>query len=452
MYGRSMAARTLLAATLAAVAFTLAVAPAQAKQRTYTLRSGPITMGAFNVKYPRGRVPVPPANGSIVRMHARLVDARGRRVTIRDVMLHHIVFHRRRHSDVRGACTNQRAEPFYGTGEENQSLILPRGYGYRTRKTDRWRMASMLMSHSLRTLDVYIQYRVTVDDSPALVPVRAFWVRANGCTDGIGYGVAGGGAPGAVDRRSFRWRFPVNGRIVAAGGHLHGGAKDMWLSQPRCRDRRLLDAAPGFARPEHLVYRAKPILHEPGPIDTRWFSSRSGIPVRKGETLRLSATYDAEQPHAVMSIMHIYVAPARGAPKRCAALPRDRRQLRKPGRFRRLPPRVTIPLNGLGRDGRVRPIIDPPWPVRALESGSIVDIGPDGYRPRHVALPAGGLLTWRVRGRTPHNVRFANGPRLIGTFTLENGETDTRQFTAPGRYELFCSLHPVTMHQIVDVR
>jgi hypothetical protein len=452
MFGRLMAARTLLAATLAAVAFVLAVAPAQAKQRTYTLRYGPITMGGFNVKYPRGAVPVPKANGNIIRMHARLVDARGRRVTIRDVMLHHIVFHRRRHSEVRGPCTNQRAEPFYGTGEENQSLILPPGYGYRTRATDHWRMASMLMSHSLRTLDVYIQYRVTIDDSPGLVPVRAFWVRANGCSHGIGYGVAGGGPPGAVDRRSYRWRVPVNGRIVAAGGHLHGGAEDMWLTQPSCRGRRLLDTTPAFARPQHLVYRARPILHEPGPIDTRWFSSRSGIPVRRGDTLRLNATYDAEKPHTVMSIMHIYVAPARGAPKPCSALPGDRRELRKPGRFRLQPPLVPVPLNELGPDGRVRTIIDPPWPLRPLPSDGIVDIGPDGYQPRHVELPVGAWMTWRVRGSTAHNVRFANGPHLIGTVTLENGETAARRFPVPGHYELFCSLHPVTMHQIVEVR
>jgi len=49
-------------------------------------------------------------------------------------------------------------------------------------------------------------------------------------------------------------------------------------------------------------------------------------------------------------------------------------------------------------------------------------------------------------------VRFANGPRLITTVSLHNGETATRQFVRTGRYELFCSLHPVTMHQIVDVK
>jgi hypothetical protein len=443
--------RTLVTAVVAIAVTSLAAAPAQAERRTHTMRYGPILMGGFNVKYPRGRVPVPAADGSIVRMHARLVDARGRRVTIRDVMLHHIVFHRMRRSSVRGECTNRSAEAFYGTGEENQSLMLPRGYGYRTRRTDRWKMASMLMSHSRRVMNVYIQYRVTIDDSPGLTPVKAFWVRANGCSAGIGYGVAGGGPPGAVDRRSFDWKAPVAGRIVAAGGHLHGGARDMWLSQPRCGDRRLLDTAPGFGRPGHLVYRARPILHEPGPIDTRWFSSRAGIPFRRGETLRLTAAYDAERPHTVMSVMHVYVAPARERRPRCSPLPRDRREIRKPGRFRLRPPQVTVPLSGLDRRGRVFTISDPPWRIHPLASGSIVDIGPGGYRPRRVQLPLGGSLTWRVKGRTEHNVRFANGPRLIHTVSLHNGETASRHFPAPGRYELFCSLHPVTMHQIVDV-
>jgi hypothetical protein len=448
-----MAPPRLLLSALAAIAAALLAAPVtHAATRTYTMRYGPITMGGFNVKYPRGWVAVPPANGSIVKMHARLVDGRGRRVTIRDVMLHHIVFHRSRRSAVTGACTNQSAEPFYGTGEENQSLLLPRGYGYRTRATDRWRMASMLMSHSQRLMNVYIQYRVTIDTSSRLTPVRAFWVRANSCSSGIGYGIPGGGAPGSTDRRAFTWHMPVSGRIVAAGGHLHGGAKDMWLSQPRCGGRRLLDTAPAYARPDHLIYRARPLLHEPGPVDTRWFSSRTGIAVRKGEPLRLSATYDAEKPHTVMSIMHIYVAPARGRPTRCGALPGDRREIRKPGRFRRRSPLVTVPLNGLRPNGRTYEIKDPPWPLRALQSGSIIDIGPGGYRPRHVEIPTGASLTWRVKGHTEHNVRFANGPRLIRTVSLRDGETASRDFAAPGRYELFCSLHPVTMHQIVRVR
>jgi hypothetical protein len=277
-------------------------------------------------------------------------------------------------------------------------------------------------------------------------------VRANGCNHGIGYGVAGGGAPGAEDNHTFNWKLPVNGRIVAAGGHLHGGAKDMWMTQPRCQNRRIFDNTPAYAMPNHLVYRARPILHEPGPIDTRWFSSARGIDVRKGETLRLSATYDATMPHTVMSIMHIYVAPPRkGSSQGCSALP-ARSQYRKPGRFRFQPPLEKVPLNGIDKNGHTFVINNPGWPVKPLQDGAIIDIGANGYRPRAVEVPLGSSLTWRVKGATEHNVRFANGPRLITTVSLHNGETATRQFVRTGRYELFCSLHPVTMHQIVDVK
>ena len=62
------------------------------------------------------------------------MDAQGRTVTIRDVMLHHLVFHRRREPEVRNACTSRDGEAFYGTGEENQQLRLPAGYGYRISK------------------------------------------------------------------------------------------------------------------------------------------------------------------------------------------------------------------------------------------------------------------------------------------------------------------------------
>jgi plastocyanin len=168
--------------------------------------------------------------------------------------------------------------------------------------------------------------------------------------------------------------------------------------------------------------------------------------------LRLSATYDAEMPRTVMSIMHVYVAPARGRPARCSPLAPDRREIRKPGRYRLRPPWVTVPLNGLAADGSTYTIKDPAWPLRRLQSGSIVDIGARGYRPRHVEIHAGASLTWRVKGRTEHNVRFANGPRLISTFSLSGGETKSKAFPVPGHYELFCSLHPVTMHQIVEVR
>ena len=83
-----------------------------------------------------------------IGMNVRLVDRRGRPITIRDVMLHHVVFHRRARLASRGPCSSRGGEPIYGTGEERQALRFPRGYGYRIRRGDRWRVTAMLMSHS----------------------------------------------------------------------------------------------------------------------------------------------------------------------------------------------------------------------------------------------------------------------------------------------------------------
>ena len=51
-----------------------------------------------------------------------------------------------------------------------------------------------------------------------------------------------------------------------------------------------------------------------------------------------------------------------------------------------------------------------------------------------------------------HNVRLASGPRLIGTQSRSKGTTEPGVFPVPGHYELFCTLHPITMHQVVEVQ
>jgi hypothetical protein len=444
--------RAGLALAAATITAAVAAAPADAAVERYTLRHGPVAIGGFQVKFPRVEVPTPKVDGHIVRMHARLVDARGRRVSIRDVMLHHLVFRRRWRPGNKLPCRSRRGEAFYGTGEENQRLDLPAGYGYRITRRDRWRITAMLMSHALKVRRVYIQYRVTVDTSGRLTPVRAFWVRANGCGPSISYPVPGGGPPGSTNLRRFTWRMPYAGRIVAASGHLHGGAKDMWLSQPRCGNRRLLHTRPFYAPPDHPYYTARPILHEPGPFDTSAFRSRTGIPVRRGERLRLTGAYDGQLPHTrVMSIMHVYVA--RGpAPRACAPLPVDRRQTRRYERYRPEPPQVRVPLNRLDERGRTYELLEPPWPARRLRRRGTVAVRDDGFSPPHVRLRAGSRLTWRFTGAGRHNVVFANGPSLVGSPTLRRGQRHTTRFRVPGRYELYCYLHPVTMHQVVDVR
>jgi len=383
--------RTALLLILAGILAGALPGAAQAARKTVVLRSAPVAMAGFNVEFPKLWVPTPKLDGYVVGMDARLVDTRGKAVTIRDVMLHHVVFYKRISPASQSACAGKSQEGFYGTGEEKQQLRLPAGYGYPVAKGERWKMNAMLMSHSLRSVKVRVEYTVTIETGRKLEPVIPLWVRANGCGDAVSYPVWGGGGPGAVDTRTYNWRVPFDARIVAVGGHLHGGAKDMVLSQPECGGRRLLDTTPRYGMPDNLYYTARPILHEPGPVDTRYFLSQTGIQVRRGETLTLSGTYDDAKPHTrVMSIMHIYLAKhAAPAAQDCAPLPADAQQLVKDEPVRLDPPDVSVPLNMLGDDGHTHELTSLPWPLTPLGDPAAVALKDNAFDPPYVQLRAG---------------------------------------------------------------
>ncbi|MDQ3676686.1 MAG: hypothetical protein M3401_07780 [Actinomycetota bacterium] len=447
----------LVARSLAAVAIALALAPpSSAAVRTYKLRHGPVTLGSFQTKYPVPIVRTPKRSGYVVGMNSRLVDRRGRPISIKRVMLHHVVFINGGHPggpDKLSSCPGRRGEPFYGTGEERQRLILPRGYGYRVHARDRWRAVAMYMNHGKQAQRVYLEYTVKIETSKRLEPVRPLWLRANGCDAQSSYTVPGGGPPGSVDVRSHDWKVPINGRIVAAGAHLHGSAKSMEINQLRCSERTLLTHKPRWGMRSDPVYRVRPNLHEPGPIATGYFLSRTGIPVRAGEYLRVTGRYDAEIPHPlVMAITHVYIARDMGASRTCDPLPADRRihWTRKNGRAS-VPP-AQVPLTGLDAKGRFVELPNARGPQVVAGSSATADLVEDRFKPSNLSIARGGRVTWLFRDPGIHNVLLANGPRAVDSPLGRAGAAYSRSFPVPGRYNLFCYLHPVTMHQTVTVR
>ena len=421
--------------------------------KRFKLRTGPFKSGNFNVLLPKQGVRAPKTTGYLTDMSVKLVDRRGRTVTIREVMLHHVVFKNySRFVGRRQKCKAPNGEAFYGTGEERQVLDLPAGYGYRLRNTDRWRMNVMLMSHSIERRNVYVEYSGTIVTGRAMKRVVPYWVGANGCSSNPSYPIYGGGGPGSTSRRSYTWQAPITGRLVAAGGHLHGGSRDLYVTQRRCGNRKLYDNAPLYGTRNHIYYRARPILHEPGPINTRWFSSRTGIAINKGEKLTVTGIYDNQVPHTrVMAITHIYIHPTSKRERRCGDLPADAQQTRLVTHGRPDPPNIPVPLNTL--DANLNPIeIDKPnGPFVDLRSGSTVDIRNFRFAKPNIRLRVGSTLRWRFSDRAAHNVTWADGPALVGSKTLANGATDTTRFSRVGVYKLFCYLHPMDMHQVVDV-
>ena len=449
-------AREGLIAGVLAVAMVAVLAPgAAARTRTYTLRYGPIHMGPFQVKLPKVMVPTPRRTGYIVGMQARLVDRRGRHIDVRRVMLHHIVFMNagRFKGDRTTSCSGRNGEPIYGTGEENESLKLPPGYGYFVRAKDRWRMQTMLMSHRLANANVYVQYRVTIETGRRLTRVKPYWVRVTGCQGEPSYDVNGDGTPGAVKTKTATWKVPFSGRIVAGGSHVHGGNFGIRLTEPACGNRTLVESKPLFGMPGDIVYHVFPVLHEPGPVSTSWMLSKTGVPVVKGEVLHVSADYDGQYNHAgVMGIMHLYIARARRATPPCAPLPADvtNAQFRNDGRT--VPPHVDIPLSALDDSGRLTTIDHPPGPLFALQTGTTIPITGEAFPKANLSIPDGSTVTWKFIDHVKHKIFPASGPVIVSTGMLNDGAVRRFHFTRPGVYKLFCPLHPVTMHQVITVR
>ena len=436
---------------------------ASAELKEVVMRHGPFGVGPYSVRYtdPKSKiVEAPDADGFIVRMHAQVVDAGGRRLPVRRMMLHHVLYKNRGRfdGDRRDPVCGGGGQSFYGTGEEDQTLRFPPGYGYRIRRGDRWTTAWMLMNHRHVPDSAYIEYRMTIDDSPGLTPVTPYWLRVTGCPrpgliDPI-FNVPGGRRRGSTAAKAISWRMPAGGRLIAAGGHAHGGSKNLTIAQPRCGNRALLRSRPLYGRADHPYYHVLPVLHEPGPVDMSWNQTAAGIPLGRGERLRLTSYYDGELPHTrVMGIMHLYVAHQPGTRASCAPLPADLTNERLGYRGRTTPPRVRVPLTGIGRDGRARRISRPPGRTKRLE-GRAVTIRVRNFRfsLRNLSVPLGALVRWRFADRAAHNVTVASGPYGFASQNHGRGATARQRLTRAGRYRLFCSLHPVQMTETIVVR
>jgi plastocyanin len=449
--------RTSLIALVAAIAVgALWTGPADARVRTLTYRFGPVAVGPYQALKDSNEVRTPPVSGSVVAMSVRVVDASGAAIPQSQVMLHHLVFFdggfadSPRHDNTCG--TRRTAQRFFGTSEELRDLTLPAGYGYRFDRRDRWASAWMLMNHTHVARRAWIRYRVTVDDSRRIEPVEPYWVSVEPCGPDPQYSVRGGGAPGSTHTHRRAWRVPATGRIVAVGGHLHGGSRELRLVQPRC-GRTLVRSKPTYGEPDNPVYRVTPLLHEPDPLNITWWQSATGIPVVRGEELEVAADYDAERPHMrVMGIDHLYMAREARAPRGCGQLPADAQELGPSWTGRAEPPRVALTLAQMGPDGRARPT--------ATLRGSTVRFGGSagvrelavGFHPAKISIPVGSRLRWRFSDPDEHDVTLNSGPVGFAGPWSTRGDSYSRRFDVPGTYRLYCSLHPASMAQVVRVR
>ena len=436
----------------------VAAAPARAAPQDLTYTYGPIQLAPFEVDQGIAftDVPKPAVDGYVTHMEVEVVDAKGQPISPRKLMLHHIVFlnlgeglnfdHRDWTCSIFTGIDGRTklpalAERFYAAGEERNVLDLPPGYGYPVKGKDSWILTWMLMNHHRHFDKAWIRYRISYETAP-LVPAYMVWLDVRNCLSDPVFDVPGGGAPGSTYAQTATWAASRPGRVIAGGGHLHGGGKSIALSEPDCGDRQVFVSRPLYGLPDNPFYKVKPALHEPGPVNMSGFLSATGIPLAKGQRLKITAAYDNRRPHVrVMGIFGVYFAPDPAIGDPCGPLPADveTRASAAPGRAE--PPRFPVPLAR-----------EPRGPWRALRDGATVRVDDEGYARERIRLRQGSKLRWRFAGIGLHNVTLASGPRGFSSRNLDRNRTFSYRFSKPGTYKLFCTFHPTAMVGAIKVR
>jgi plastocyanin len=399
---------------------------AEAGVQTLVFKTGPIDVTPYDAITKTLLIDSPSVDGYVTGMKADLVDADGKVVPNTQVMLHHVVFAKIGPSDY--TCPGTYAQRFFAEGEEHYAMSLPDGYGYPNKGSDHWGLLAMLMNHFPDSATVWVRYTVTYATGERLQPVKPIWLDMNNCKADPIFDVPGTGGPGSTYSRHVDLTMPESGRLLTAGGHMHGGGIKLELSDETC-GRSLFTSLPSWNGPIPL-----PLLHEPGPTKMSSFQSPLGIPVAAGDDLRLTAVYDNGRPHTrVMGIMIVYLVPT--LVSGCEPVPGLTIDLGTPGP----PTNIRVPLLKKPA-GALRRNIKSTW------------VGDYRYGAQRVSIKRGTKFTWRFIGAVPHDVTLVSGPVGFSSPWTQNGGTFTHTFSRPGTYRLFCSLHPARMTEIIQVR
>jgi plastocyanin len=118
-------------------------------------------------------------------------------------------------------------------------------------------------------------------------------------------------------------------------------------------------------------------------------------------------------------------------------MPNDVKVVNRPRRYRAAPPPYAVPI-----------LHPPKTPFRRTRTTKVDD---EGFWPHRISVPSGKALTWNFRASMLHSVTVTAGPRGFSSPWTSNGSfsfTPRRK----GTYQIFCSLHPSQMVQVVKVR
>ena len=306
---------TVVLALLLAALAACAPQDAAAKPRVQHLkfRFGPISIapGQNTISLDGKDVPRPRVPGWIVGFRPNLERSNGSVPGVDVIHLHHAVWL------INGA-------PTFAAGEEKTKVALPRGFGWRFRRSDEWVLNHMVHNLLPNRDRVYLTYEI--DFIPASSPlakgiheVETRWLdvqggnaypvfdvhRGSGRDGRFTYpndvpGVYGAGPP--LNRLVVR----SPGVLVQTAGHLHPGG--LYTDLTLTRGGRRVN-----------LFRSRAKYWEPAgavswDVAMTATSPRWRVKVRPGDVLEVSATYDSKRGSWYESMGIMPVAFAGGAP------------------------------------------------------------------------------------------------------------------------------------------
>jgi plastocyanin len=258
-----------------------------------TFRFGPLAIrpGQNDIALAVNRLK-PPTDGWITSFKPNLVRNDGSVPAVDVIHLHHAVW------IVDGRLT-------WAAGEEKTVFRMPKGFGWRYRKGQRWVLNHMI--HNLTPDPDKVWVTWTMDFVPAknrkargMREVRTQWLDVEG---GKAYpvfdvlrGSGGNGRftypdeavnPYGAGLRRNQWVVDRDATLVGTAGHLHPGG--LWTDLKLTRNGRTV-----------RLFRSRAKYFEPaGPVS--WDVSMTATPrrwrvaVRKGDVLSVNATYDSRR-------------------------------------------------------------------------------------------------------------------------------------------------------------
>ena len=268
----------------------------------------------INLGAPKPRIP-----GYVVRIKPDLTRRDGSIPPTDKIHLHHAVWLSTRAPSINPHAGTAGAEIFFATGEEKTIMTIPRPYGYPVKPSDTWVLNDMIHDLTNRGMRLYITY--TVDFVAAtsalgrrLKPVTPVWTDVENSAYPVFDVLRGSGSngrftypnmqPGAYAGREKLNEFalPRSGTLVAFGGHVHPGG--LWTDLFLRRDGRSTRIFRSEAR---YFGNRPPVSWDLGmtvtPRDWR-------VRVRRGDVLRVNATYDTRHAswYESMGIMFGFIA------------------------------------------------------------------------------------------------------------------------------------------------